>query len=239
MVSKYKLFYSATLLKFLIFVILFRWTLLHVQLCCLQIMMISSPSLQLLCLTSFSCPIMLASTSKTIFKIVRHSDLPPDFNGDASDIFPVSLRMTPEIDIFFHGKEKNLLGRSGFVEWLVGGSVSRWEQWWWERSEPQSLSDVGLGCFATTPCSLGGSCLFPLIRQEMQIAWLSSKSLLLPPRPAPQPAFLRCMGASLEYLAICSDLRIILCEVVQQASSVTRAGIKPGTWPKPFYKTKD
>ena len=45
------------------------------------------------CLTSSSCPVRLASTSKTGFKIVGHSYHPPHLNGDASDISLITVRL--------------------------------------------------------------------------------------------------------------------------------------------------
>ena len=76
----------------ILFVTLFQLILSHSQLCCLQTVTILS-AFQFLCLHSFSCPITLASTSKTIFTVIRHSSLVPDINWDASNIFPRSLRL--------------------------------------------------------------------------------------------------------------------------------------------------
>lgn len=127
-------------------------------------------SFQFLGLISFSCPIILAGASKIpkMFGIIKHSSLLPDINWAASDIFPISLRLTLGWLYFFHRKEK-----SPRKEGLLSDCG---REWWhhWGGWAPVCLM-LGLECFATVPCSLGKS-PFPLVRQEMQTPWLSSKS---------------------------------------------------------------
>ena len=111
-------------------------------------------------------------------------------------------------------------------EWWAGGG----------RSQPQSLC-LMLGWNVLPPCHA-------YLGEVASSLWSGRRCPSLGCHPALSsshqglPPSLPSSNASPEYPAICSDLRIILCEVVQQALSVTRAGIKPGTWPKPFIRPK-